>query len=172
MFDLINGKVEIDPDLMAYPPIRELWERDLSSEKSEAFAYLSYIFLFYNPKSSYYKGYPPSVRGIKIVEAFFPDQLKTGEFYQDKIFLQACKVYQESLNLSTMRGVLDFGKQTLYDIQQSLMSQKTKTGTKLNDMRKLNEALEQIARTEKLIEQDEKDKNVKGNRKLKDRERA
>jgi hypothetical protein len=91
--------------------------------------------------------------------------------YDDKDFIQACNIFRESMNLSSLRGILDFAKQTIYDISLSLKSQKTKTGTKLNDLGKLNKAIAEMRETEKLITEDEKDSRVKGSRKLKDRER-
>lgn len=171
MFDLVNGKVEIDPDLMAYPQFKNIWERDISEDKHEAFAYFSYMFHFYDPKSSMYKGYPESVRREKVIESVFPDHMKAAKLYDDKDFVQACNIFKEHLNLSSLRGTLDFAKQIVFDIQTSLRSQKTKTGTKLNDLIKLNKVLEEINRTEELLLKDEKDGRVKGQRQLKDRER-
>lgn len=171
MFSLVNGKVQLDPDLMAFPQFKAIWDRDTTEDKREAFAYFSYMFHFHDPKSPLHKGYPESVRREKVIEKVFTDEMKDAKLYDDKDFIQACALFKESLNLSTMRGVLDFAKQTLYDIQLSLGSQKTKPGTKLNSLKKLNEIMEEISRTEKLIEADELNSRVKGGRPIKDRER-
>lgn len=172
MFELINGKVQIDPDLMAYPQFKAIWERDNTPDKTEAYAYFSYMFHYYDPKSPIHKGYPESVRREKVIEAVFPEHMKDAKIYDDKEFIQACNIFREQLNLSSLRGILDFAKQTIYDISTSLKSQKTKTGTKLNDLGKLNKAISEIKETEKLIYEDEKDSRVKGSRVVKDRERA
>src|SRR5690606_23842256 len=161
MFDLINGKVQIDPDLMSYPQFKRIWDRDLNEDKHEAFAYFSYMFHYYNPKSPIHKGYPESVRREKVIEHIFPESMKNVKLYEDKDFIQACEIFRTSLNLSSLRGTLDFAKQIIYDLQKSLLSQKTKTGTKLNDLIKLNKVLEEITKTEKLIEEDEKNSRVK-----------
>lgn len=172
MFDLVNGQVQLDADLMAYPQFKAIWERDTTPEKTEAFAYFSYMFHFYDPKSPIHKGHPESVRREKVIEKVFPEYMKEAKLYDDKEFIQACNLFKEQLNLSSMRGVLDFAKQALFEIQQSLSSQKTKPGTKLNNLKNLNNIIEEISRTEKLIEADEKDGRVKGGRHIKARERA
>lgn len=171
MFELINGNVEIDPDLIgAYPEFKALWDRDTTDDKHEAFAYFRYMFHFYNPKSPIHKGYPDSARRQEIIDQVFPEHMKQLEFYNDKEFIRACNVFKEQLNLSTMRTVLDLAKQVVHDITGTLKAQKTAAGTKLNSLRRLNEALEEIERTEKLIQADEKN-NVKGKRVLKEREK-
>lgn len=172
MFSLVNGKPQLDPDLMAYPQFRNIWERDTTPDKREAWAYFSYMFHFHDPKSPLHKGYPESVRREKVIEKVFTDEMKDAKLYNDKDFIQACVIFKESLNLSSMRGTLDFAKQIVWDIQQALLSQKTKTGTKLNDLIKLNKVLAEMKETERMIDADEKDSRVKGGRHIKDRERA
>ena len=75
MFELINGQFQLDSDLMAFAVMRRIWERDTTENHEEAFAYLSFIFHYYNPKSTYY-AYPEDTRRGEIISREFPERMR------------------------------------------------------------------------------------------------
>jgi mevalonate pyrophosphate decarboxylase len=53
LFDLKDNHLVLHPDALSIPPFREIWERDESKDKSQAYKELCYIFHTCDFKSPY-----------------------------------------------------------------------------------------------------------------------
>lgn len=172
MFELINNQVVIDPDLMSYPEFRTIWERDMTPDKEESFAYYSFIFNYNNPKSIYHKNYAMgNARRDAIIYDLFPDHMKKIDVDKDKIIAGATKIYVDGLRLSPLRNVLEISKQVIADISKKLLNGKVARDVKLSELGRLNKAIEEYKKAEKAVNDDEIN-NVKGERHIKASERT
>lgn len=121
MLELVNGRFELDPDLMNYPPFKKIWDRDKDKDKAQAFIYISYIFNYNNPKSSYYKNHVTTVRRDRIIEELFPEEMKSVDIDNDVDIQAASDLYVKMLRLSPLRYVLEVAKQVIDDISRKLL---------------------------------------------------
>lgn len=170
MLELIHNRVVIDPDLMTIPQFKIIWDRDETTTKEEAYAYISFIFNYYNPRSPFFN-YIESERKKQIVNQIFPEHMKDVELFNDKAFVQASEIYNKMLGLSPMRNVLEVCKMALHEISATLKDAQTDVTVKLNQMSKLTKAFEEYKRAEKLISEDELNSKIKGARTVRARER-
>jgi hypothetical protein len=53
LFDYKDHKIVLNPDAIAIPPFRKLWDRDKSKTKHKATQELTYIYFMYDFKSPY-----------------------------------------------------------------------------------------------------------------------
>lgn len=170
MLDLDNGKVVLEADLFTISAFRIIWERDKTPNKEEAIAFISYIFHFYNPRSPYFN-YTEALREPAIIEREFPDHLKSYVIAADSDLKDAAYRYRELLNLSPYRAVIEMAKNALQEIGETLKSAKSKATTKLAQLPKLTNALNELKKAEAMVSKDEINSNVKGERIVKSRER-
>lgn len=172
MLELVNKTFQLDSDLMTYPQFRRLWERDTTEDKCEAYAYISFIFNFNNPKSPFY-AYPEMTRKEEIIQRLFPEHMKKvgSTMYDDRDLLQANDIYVEHLQLSPYRSVIDTAKQALQSMSIEIKKTDNPIDQKLNYINKITRGMEELKKAEKLCDEDEINSRVKGRRVVRDRER-
>lgn len=171
ILDLVNKQFKLNYDLMNYPSFRKIWNRDETPNKDEAYAYIAFIFFYNNPKSPYY-AYSEDERKYRIVESIWPEEMipLLAGINEDKDFMDANYIYLEGLDLSPYRSVIDIAKQALESLARQMKSQSIPIDQKLNNIKKINQGIEELKKAEKLSEEDEINSRVKGQRKIKKRE--
>lgn len=99
LFDIINGKVEMNPTLLWVPEFKKIWDRDKSNSKETAAKEISYI-VFKHSYQSPYNAYSERDKEIKILGDYFPDQ---KGWKPDKDIQAAEKKYNELQDSSALR---------------------------------------------------------------------
>lgn len=112
LFNIKNNKLEIDPNNLAIPVFRDIWERDTTPNKSQAIAELSYITFLTDYKSPY-RNISEEQREKKLKNDFFKDPA----YEIDSIIKLAIKEYQ-LFQYTPMMGLID---DAMYGINQLRM---------------------------------------------------
>lgn len=98
MFELNEGKVIVDPNKLAVPAFKKVWDSDKSKSKEQAFNYLAYVYYMCDYKSPY-ANYPDNKRHELICEQILKDQaIKIPQYVTD-----ACSMYKQLNETSDMR---------------------------------------------------------------------
>lgn len=173
ILELVNRNFKLRADLMNYPQFRKLWDRDTTEDKSEAYAYIAAIFFYNHPKSPYY-AYPEDQRMYEIAANIFPEDMVplVGILHEDAVFVAANNIYVEDLMLSPYRAVIDVAKQALRTLSKEMGDKAIPMQNKLDNIKKINQGIEELKKSEKLAEEDEINSRVKGSRVIKRREVA
>lgn len=90
IFDLKEGKVVINPNKLAVPIFKDIYERDKSKDKEKAFKELSYIYFLVDFKSPY-DSYPDNIKE----ETIKRDIMKNSKWVPDELIVEAIKKYEE-----------------------------------------------------------------------------
>ena len=71
LYDIINGKVEMNASALSIPEFRKLWERDESEEHANALAEISYVvYLLDESINNPYRSYRAQVREQTLLKDF------------------------------------------------------------------------------------------------------
>lgn len=164
MFIYKNNQLEVDPNIVAaIPPIRRIWDRDQTETKEQAMALLSFLYLNYNPKSTFRKQYTVDECPIEIIKQTFPPSLVKWTYQQDKTFQEAVKFYIEYLDLSPERILMEDAERAIYELSTKL--RETKTKNKQAILAKVKEAITDLRFLRALVaEEEEKKEATRGNR--------
>lgn len=98
MFELEEGRVVVNPDKLALPFFRVIFDADKSKGKEVAFKELSYIFYLCDYKSPY-STYPEDKRSQLIIR----DIIKDDKWKPSKDVLYGCLKYRELTETPEMR---------------------------------------------------------------------
>ena len=71
LFDIVNGKVIMNPTAIWIPEFKTLWDRDKTKYKSKAVNEISYIVFMYGFHSPY-AAYSEEEKEKKILQDYFP----------------------------------------------------------------------------------------------------
>lgn len=170
MFTMTNGQLQVDPNLVAtIPEIRQIWDRDQTEDKTEALAFLGFVFHLYNPKSTFHRQYTIDQRPYHIIQATFPPHLHKWAHADDPLITRLLKHYHNYLNLSPVRILLEDAERTIFDLSSKLQDVKTKNKQALlKQIRGAVEDLEYLR--QKTNDDEEKREATRGNRVILKRE--
>jgi len=101
LFTLQEHVLKIDPDTLAIPEFRVIWDRDKSKDKAIAYKELSYIYYYTDHKSSY-QNYPDEERADKVRDDFIRDK----KWRMDDQVQAAISKYDELQTTPTLRLLL------------------------------------------------------------------
>ncbi len=73
IFDLVENRVEITPQALLISPFSEIWKRDKSKDKINAYKEISYIWFFVDFNSPYFQ-YPDKEKELLIKEQVIEDK--------------------------------------------------------------------------------------------------
>jgi len=90
LFDIIDGKVVMNPTMLWLPEFKVLWDRDKSKLKEKAAKEISYIVFLYDFRSPY-MAYPSTEREAKIIK----DYIRIADWVPDEFILDAVRKYKE-----------------------------------------------------------------------------
>jgi hypothetical protein len=90
LFDIVAGKVVMNPTILWIPEFRDLWERDKSKYKEKAVNEISYIVFLYDFRSPYL-AYSANDREHRIIQDCFKD----SKWQPDEQIQAATKKYIE-----------------------------------------------------------------------------
>lgn len=176
MFQLINSKVEIDPNILALPFVKIIWDLDKSKDKSVAYSELSYIFYLIDFKSPY-----ATFDYERRKDLIKRDILKNPKYKESKEVKEALVKYRElsftpSMELlESARGILKKLKDYFDGVNFSNKISDKNGNEKLeyepNDVLKsmdmLSKATESINKLEEKVRKEISEKsNVRGSRTL------
>ena len=86
----VTGKIELNPEAIAIPPFREIWDRDKSKTKEKATKEISYVVYLCDYKSPYI-AYAEPEREKVIREDF----IKDDKWKPDEVITTAIEKYKE-----------------------------------------------------------------------------
>ena len=89
LFELKDGKLIIEPSRLIVPVFKQLYDRDKSKDKTQAFKEFSYIYFLLDFKSPY-AGYPND----KKEEAIKKDLFKNNKWEPDSLVTEAIIKYK------------------------------------------------------------------------------
>lgn len=98
LFDIINGKVVLNPTSLAVPAFKKLWERDKTKSKEKATSELEYV-IFLCHYSSPYKDYNPFEKDIRIREDIFGSK----DWEPDELIKAAIQQYEDLQQTTNLR---------------------------------------------------------------------
>ena len=101
MFELIDHKVKISPEMLNIPEYKDIWDRDKVKGKHKAFSELSYVFYVTDYKSPY-KNYPEEERLQKVAADFCFKSLGENWKPDNKVKLAIMK-YKELQTTPSLR---------------------------------------------------------------------
>lgn len=102
LFDIIQSKIVINPNILAVPQISKIWNRDKSIEKEKAYKEISYI-VFLCDYNSPYKDLSEEVKEKTIIKDIFNNE----EWKPDNVIKEAMNKYeqlQETRHLRMLRS--------------------------------------------------------------------
>src|SRR4030042_5388539 len=101
LFDIINGKLVINqPEVLAIPEFKTIWDRDEGEEKEQAVKELSYVtFLCDDSVNNPYRAYKEKEREDVLVRDFIKDE----NWGPDKEVQAAIKKYREATQTTNSR---------------------------------------------------------------------
>jgi len=100
IFDLKEGKVVVNPDKLAIPVFKEIYERDKVKTKDTAFKELSFIYFLVDYRSPY-SSYPINKKEEQIIL----DVIKDNKWKPDSLVRKGIEKYEEFLNTPIIRLV-------------------------------------------------------------------
>lgn len=112
IFDLVDYKIVIAPEILNIPAFRAIWRADKSRQKENAFKIFEFIY-YVEDFNSPYSIYPYEERVNRVKESHFKDE----KFVITAAIEEAIKVYKE-LNETPLLGLL----KDAYDLVQKLRS--------------------------------------------------
>jgi hypothetical protein len=112
VFDLVDYKIVISPEIINVPEFKKLWDRDKSKSKNKAFKDFEFIY-YVEDFSSPYAIYDYHERVQKVKDSHFKD----GNYTPDKDVQAAIDKYK-ALNETPLLGLL----KDAYDLIQKLRS--------------------------------------------------
>ena len=101
LFDIVNGKVIMNPTALWLPQFKKLWDRDKSKYKSKAVNEISYIVFMYGFHSPY-SAYNEDDKEKKILQDYFPDN---PNWRPDKDMVLAIEKYKELQDSVALRAL-------------------------------------------------------------------
>jgi len=104
LFDLKDGKVVLNPNSLAIPSFKKIYERDKSKKKDRALTEISYVYFLVDYKSPY-SAYPEDKRE----KAIKTDFISIDSWEPDELILEAIDKYKEFQRTTSMR-LLDGAK--------------------------------------------------------------
>lgn len=91
MFTIAKGRVIPDPDLLAIPAFKVLYERDKSKDKARATSDLAYVYFSVDYRSPYRKSLSGDELRVALGQSLYHDDA----FKPDDAMLEAMRVYGE-----------------------------------------------------------------------------
>lgn len=100
LFDIVNGKVIMNPTALWIPQFKKIWDRDKTKYKNVAVNEISYIVFMYGFHSPY-AAYSEGDKEKKILEDFFPGQ----DWKPDQAIKEAIEKYNELQDSVALRAL-------------------------------------------------------------------
>jgi hypothetical protein len=91
MFDIVDGKVVMNPEDLAIPPFKKIYDSDKSKDKEIAFKKISYIIFMYRWKSPYASLLDEDLRSRVIKKDLFDNE----EYELDTLMKDAIERYKQ-----------------------------------------------------------------------------
>jgi len=177
LFTYKDYKVVIDPNAVAIPPFKAIWERDKTKAKHKATQERSYIY-FVNDFKSPYSIYPRKDRITKVIGEF----IKTPDWQPDSAVRAAEAEYNELQNtysmrfLESARGLAD--KLTAYfdEVDFHVTDEKGvplyKATDAVRNLKEVGSIIESLDKVEQKVKKEVDTKsNIRGKKIIRDRER-
>jgi len=101
VFELNNNQIVIDPNKLALPWVKAIWDTDKSKDKTTAFKDLSYIYFLVDYKSPFFS-YPEETRKTMILEQVIRDP----KWFPTEIVREGIEAYKKITQTQTM-GLLE-----------------------------------------------------------------
>ena len=103
LYDIINGKVEMNPSALSMPEFRALWSRDDSEEHEKAVAEISYVvYLMDESINNPYRAYRSQVREQTLLKDYIYPRLGK-KWKPDKLVKNALNKYEEATKTTNSR---------------------------------------------------------------------
>ena len=114
LFDLVNKKVEIQPQALTIQEFKKIWEKDKNKDKKFAIEDLSYVF-FASDHRSVYKNYAEDIRSKKI-----QDDIITQKDWKVSPDIQSAIAKYKDLHKTYSMGLLEDAESAIEQIRHYL----------------------------------------------------
>jgi hypothetical protein len=118
-----SNKLIIDPDLLAIPEFKAIWESDSSKSKELAYSTFEYIYFMCDPKSPY-NNYPPDKKEKFIREDFIRDK----DIKESNPLIKSAILKYNSLVKVPEHYLLESARNALFKVSQWLDTTKIRDG--------------------------------------------
>ena len=177
LFDFKEYKVVLNPDAVAIPPFKELWERDKSKNKHKATKELSYVYFVCDFKSPY-AIYSEVERPSKVREDF----IKDDKWKPDDMVKEAMRkydIFQETYTmkfLKSARGLCEKLQKYFDEVDFAAFDDKGKPIYSAKDamanLEKVGKVIESLNQVEDKVKKEISDTaKIKGKKDIRSRER-
>lgn len=152
LFDIVNGKVAMNPTALWLPEFKAIWDRDKSKGKEKASREISYI-VFMHSFQSPYQVYSSNIRESKVIGDYFKDEPK---WKPDDLIKEAVKKYNELQDtlvlkmLRTAKCAIEKIEEYFQDAQPSDIDRIVKNAKELGSLIASIDKLEKQVKTEQL----------------------
>lgn len=167
MFDLKDGRVIIDPNMLMIPQFANIWDRDTTEHKEVAMKELAYIYYTCNFKSPYMQ-YDEDIRETYIINDYMPSGWKI-----DSTVNIALAKYR-SFNRTPSMDLMDSAKVALKTLGKRLEDPDLPTKDLLASLKQLKETVNNYDELKQAVEREllNSESRTKGQVKIRDRERV
>lgn len=168
LFQLKNNTVQIDPSLIPIPEFQQLWERDTSRTKSQAYKELAYVYFKADYKSPYL-AYPEDQRSKQIAKDFMKDE----KWKEDSLVKEAVKKYQQFQETPSTR-MLQAARKAQERVIKYFETGKCDVDIKelMGVLDKIGKAVESIDKIEEKVKKETSNaERIRGGGEIKSRER-
>jgi hypothetical protein len=167
MFDIVNNKLEILPEVLTYPCMRRLYDRDKSKTKEIALMQFSYLYHMYNRHSSCW-GIRDDLKQKEVLDLV---GLKNTDWIPEKdaLFFECITYYKRILGYSPKHYALECAKEGLYIMGDKMKDDKSKINDIQKVMQSMDNAFDDFDNLKKKADRDEIEEGVakiKGNMRL------
>jgi hypothetical protein len=157
IFDIEGTDIVLDPQVLALPPFKELWDRDTSESKFRAYSEIKYVtFLCDMSYDNKYRGYPEDERIRVLKRDFFKDE----EWEPDEVVLEAIdkfNKFQQTVNsrlLKSAQKASDKLAEYFEDVDFKAIDQNGRPIYSADSLMNNLEKLARVTRSLKLLEEE------------------
>lgn len=177
LFDYADYRVVINPDSLAIPPFREIWERDKTKEKHKATQELSYVYFICDFKSPY-NIYSEEDRIIRVLE----DHIKDPDWKPDplvKVAMDKYNEFQRTYNMRFLESARGLADKLAEYFDAVSFHEKDEHGKLIynakdavSNLKQVGDVIESLDKVEDKVKKEIDSKaKVKGQKKIRSRER-
>ncbi len=167
MFQIVNKKLEILPELLTYVCMRKLYERDKNKNKEVAMMQFAYLYHMFNRHSDFW-GTRDDLKQKEVLKFIHPGPCEWVP-EKDALFFECITCYKRVLSYSPKHYALDCAKEGLYIMGDKMKDDQSKITDIQKVMQSMDKAFDDFDNLKKKADRDEIEEGVakiKGNMKL------
>lgn len=166
LFNIQNNIVQINPDSLALPQMRAIWDRDKNKNKETAYQELSYVYFLADYKSPY-NVYPDDIRPLEIQKDF----IRNDKWKPDNLVLEAVLKYKEMQETPAIK-LLNAARAGVHKVTKYLNDKDMDQKNYSKELEKVGNIIESLDKLEEKVKKDIRiSEKIRGGGSVHDRER-